>query len=171
MSAIKRPHAALIAVFGMIIAAVAFAGPANAAPYTNPATSSVSNQTPAAGSSFTLSGSGFGANEDVANVLHSLPYTLTPARSNASGNFSVTVTLPAGVTGVHTIVSTGATTGRTATVTITIGGVTTSGAVTTGGGLAFTGADVIGIGGLAMLLILGGSVLLFAGRRRTAVSA
>ena len=168
MSAIKRPRVALVAVFGLIVAAVAFAGPANAAPYSNQTTSSVSNQTPAAGSSFTLSGSGFGANEDVSNVLHSLPYTLTPARSNVSGNFSVTVTLPAGVTGVHTIVSTGATTGHVSTVTITIGGAASAGAFTTGGTkLAFTGAAVTGIGGLALLLIVGGGVMLFAGRRRT----
>jgi hypothetical protein len=34
MPGIKRPNSALIAVFGLIIAVVAIAGPAKAAPYT-----------------------------------------------------------------------------------------------------------------------------------------
>jgi hypothetical protein len=161
----KRPLRALIAVFGVIVAVAAFAGPASALdpPYP-PAgqTGTVSDQTPGEGDSFMLGGSGFDANEKIANVLHSDPYTLAPAVANASGNFSVSVTLPAGTTGVHTIVSTGATSGHTSTVTITIGG---TGAADDDS-LAATGATVISIGSLALLLLVGGVLMVFSSRRR-----
>jgi hypothetical protein len=175
---------ALIAVFGVIVAVVALASPASAAPYGSQPTCSVSDQTPGEGGSFTLSGSGFGANENISDVLHSVPSTLAPAATDASGNFAVTVALPMGFTGVHTISSTGATSGRVATVTITIGGTTTNAAAGTTaagttaagttaatGGLAFTGADVAGIGALAVLLLLGGVLMVFASRRRRSVNS
>ena len=171
MPSMKRPQAALIAVFALFVAAVAFAGPANAAPYTSQATCSVSDQTPAAGSSLTLSCSGFGANETVNITLHSHGVTvLAPGATNASGAFSTTVTLPAGVTGTHTLTAVGATSGRTASVSITIGAVTSAGGPT-GGGLPFTGAAVMGISSLAVLLLLGGVLMVFTSRRRRTVIA
>ena len=169
MPTIKRPNRALIAMFGVISAVVALASPASAEePYTHQPTCSVSDERPAEGGHFTLHGKGFGRHEHMRDVLHSVPFTLAPAVTDASGNFATTVALPMGFTGVHTISSTGATTGRTATVTITIGGTTTA-AAPTSNGLAFTGAAVIGIGSLAVLLLVGGGLMLFASRRRKVI--
>ena len=162
----KRTSAALVAVLGLIMTAVAFAGPASAAPYVDQARISASTQTPAAGSSFTLTGSGFGANETVVNTLDGI--TLASARTDASGNFSVTIKLPAGVTGTRTILSRGVVSGHTATISIRIGAANAASGVVTGGsgGLARTGAAVIGIGALGGLLLFGGGAMVLAGRRR-----
>jgi hypothetical protein len=164
----KRTSAAVVAVLGLIMAAVAFAGPASAAPYSDQSRVSVSTQTPAAGSTITLTGTGFGANETVINTLDGT--TLASARTDAAGNFSVRITLPAGVTGAHTILSTGATSGHVASIVLTIGAASAaSGLVNTGtgtGGLAFTGAAVIGIVALGGLFLAGGFAMVLAGRRR-----
>lgn len=170
----KRPFGVLVAVLGVLIAAVAFAGPANAVnPYVDSAATSVSDQTPAAGSSFTVTGSGFQPGETVTVRLRG-GATLGTTTADAGGNFSLRVTLPAGVTGTQTIVSTGETSGATSSITIQVGGVGTTagdGTGSTSGGnnddaLANTGALVLGISTLALMLLVGGTLMLFAVRRR-----
>jgi hypothetical protein len=165
----RRLSMPLIVMFGLIIAVVAFAGPANA-DYSPHATVSVSNEAPAAGSSITFSGSGFTAGEKVTLKLDN-GFQFNSVFANASGAFSEIITLPAGVTGTHTIVATGTTSGRTASLKIQVGGVGASaGTTSSGSGLAFTGADVIGIGALAVLLLLGGGLMRFArGRRKVTI--
>lgn len=163
----KRPLGVLIAVLGVMFAAVALAGPANADyPSTTPS-SSVGDETPAVGGTVTVSGSGYAPGERVTIKL-SGGATLGTATANSSGAFSMSVKLPAGVTGAQTIVFTGATSGRTSSTSIVVGGVG-SGSTTTGGTLAFTGAAVIAIGSLAILLVIGGGLMMLAGRRRKAV--
>ena len=166
MARTRRFAAAVMAVALGIVALgiVAFAAPSTADPYANQAAISVSDQTPVVGGSFVLTGTGFCANEDVNNVLRPGAYPLASAHTDSSGAFSVTVQLPAGVSGVHTIVSTCVTTGRTASTTITIGGSSTGGGG--GGGLASTGVAVIGIGALGLILLVGGGLMLLAGKRR-----
>jgi hypothetical protein len=159
----------LIVMFAMIIAVVTFAGSANAVgPYTIQPTVSVSNQAPAAGSSITFSGSGFAAGEKVTISLDN-GKQFPSVFANASGAFSETITLPAGVTGTHTITATGTTSGHSASIKIQVAGVGASGGTTaSGSGLAFTGASVIGIIALGVLLLVGGGLMLLAGRRRKA---
>jgi hypothetical protein len=160
----RRLSMPLIVMFAMIIAVVTFAGPVNAAPYATQPTISVSNQAPAAGSSITISGSGFAPGETVTIVLGNGTH-FPSVVANASGSFSEVVVLGVSLSGPQTITATGTTSGHTAKIQIQVGGVSAS-AGTTAAGLAFTGASVIGISALGGLLLLGGGLMLLAGRRR-----
>jgi hypothetical protein len=160
----RRLSMPLLVMFAMIIAVVAFAGPANAASYATQPTISVSNQAPAAGSSITISGSGFTPGETVTLVLGNGTH-FPSVVANASGSFSEVVVLGVSLSGPQTITATGATSGHTAKIQIQVGGVSAS-AGTTAAGLAFTGASVIGISALGGLLLVGGGLMLLAGRRR-----
>jgi hypothetical protein len=167
MSTSKRLRAPLIVMFGVIIAVVAFAIPATAAPwpYTHHATTSVSNQSPRAGSSLTFCGQDFLPGETVTITLdHSISYP--SVTTDTSGAFCTTIVLGVSLTaGTHTLTATGATSGRTSGTAIQVLGVSASAAPTTSG-LAFTGANAIGIGALGGLLLLGGAAMVLAGRRR-----
>ncbi|MGH8860772.1 MAG: hypothetical protein ACRDVG_05980 [Jatrophihabitantaceae bacterium] len=165
MTAPRRLLAATAAVFGMLLATVGLASTASAAPYTNQATLSVSDQTPAVGATISVHGTGFGSSETVQLTLNSTPISLGSAMTDGSGNFSKSVKLPSGVTGTHTITAVGTSSGRTASVQITIGG-GTGGGGSGGGGLASTGVAVFGIGGVGLALLVGGALLLAAGGRR-----
>jgi hypothetical protein len=165
MPRIKRPLGALIALFGVIIAVTAFAGQANAAPYTTQPTTSVSDQTPAAGSSLKFCGSGFKPGETVTISLDNGTH-FPSAVADSSGGFCEAIVLGVSLTGPHTITAAGTSSGATSSVQIQIAGVSASAGPTTVGGLPFTGAAVVGIGSLAVLLLLGGALMVFAGRRR-----
>jgi hypothetical protein len=140
---------------------------ANAAPYTNQATCAAGTQHPPAGGRVPLTCNGFGAKDRINLSLHSAPISLGSALTDSSGSFSRTVTLPAGVTGQHDIVATDTSTGQTASVSLTIGGAATGGGGGGGGGLSSTGVAVIGIGALGLVLLGGGGMMLYAGRRHT----
>jgi hypothetical protein len=157
-------------MFGVILAMVAFATPANAAPYTTQPTTSVSNQSPTAGGTITFSGSGFLPGETIAITLDN-GTTFPSVVANASGAFSTTITLSAGLSGTHTLTATGTTSGRTSSTTIQVAAASANAGVapSTGastGGLAFTGAAVVGIGALGALLLVGGAAMVLASRRR-----
>jgi hypothetical protein len=162
----RRLSMPLIVMFAMIIAVVTLAGPANAVGYANQPKVSVSNQAPAAGSSITISGSGFTPGETVTIRLDN--GTQFPSVvANASGSFSEVVVLGVGLAGAHTITATGTTSGHSASIKIQVAGVGASAIPNASGtGLAFTGASVIGIGALGGLLLVGGGLMLLAGRRR-----
>jgi hypothetical protein len=175
MSTAKRLISAFAAVLSLSLAVgLGLAASSSAAPYTPAPAVSVSTSAPVAGGGLTVSGSGFGADDTVNLVLHTKAYSLGSATTDAAGAFSKTVQLPAGVTGSHTIVITDPTTGQTSSMAITIesssssGGASggASGGSSGGGGLSNTGVAVLGIGGLGAALLLGGGVMLLAGRRR-----
>jgi hypothetical protein len=94
--------------------------------------------------------------------------TFPSATAGTSGAFCSTLVLGASLTGTHTITATGATSARTSSTTIKVAGVAAAApaADTTDSNLAFTGAAVIGVGALGGLLLVGGAVMVFAGRRR-----
>jgi hypothetical protein len=164
MPASKRLIAPLIVLFGVIIAVVAFAGPANAYPPGTLPTTSVSNQTPVAGSSITFCGSNFKPGETIAITLGA---TAEPsAVADGSGSFCSTIVLGASLTGTVTLTATGTVSGNVSSQTIRIGGSSASGG--TSGGLAFTGAAVIAVGALGGLLLVGGATMVLASRRRKA---
>ena len=161
MTARSRPiAAALSSVVALIIATLTFAATANASPYTNAATVSVSNQNPSAGGSLGVTCAGLTGGEQVGISLDAQT-GLGSGTADASGSFNTTVTLPQGVTGQNTIACAGAA-GETASLTITIGAATTGG----GGGLSNTGVAVVGIGSLGVILLVGGALLLMVGKRR-----
>lgn len=184
MSASRRSAAAIVAFLGMVVVAISFSVSANAAPpppYHHAPSLSVNKQNPPQGGTEVATGTGFAAGEVVHFTLKkpSKTYALvtTPAtvHASASGGFTATLQLPAGVSGPVTITATGST-GDTASVDIKIGGssvaaafVTTSGtsAASTGGGLTTkTGAVVMGVGGLGAVLLVVRGFVLWSGRRR-----
>jgi hypothetical protein len=114
------------------------------------------------GTTITVSGSGFAPDSDVTVVLRSDPVTLGVAHTDATGSFTATFPLPAGVApGVHTLVFTGVdAAGNPITVEQTVTIVAATGA------LPVTGTDALPLTGIAAGLMLAGAVALRAGRRR-----
>jgi hypothetical protein len=161
----------LLAAIATLATALFVAGPANAAPYSNQVTCSVSTQTPAEGATIALKCSGFGANITVIIDLHSQTFHLATVTSDGSGNVNTPVKLPNGVTGPHTLTATAPSTGQSASVALNIGGAATggTGAGNGGGGLSNTGVAVLSIGGLGLVLLVGGGLMVLAGRRRRAI--
>jgi titin len=124
-----------------------------------------------AGKTMVVSGTGYAPGSTVTVLIYSAPQVLTTVVADASGNFTVTVTVPAGLAaGQHTLVASGVGTDgnaryTTLPVTVTAAG---SAAITAGPRLADTGADVTvpAIAGLAAVAL--GAGLIVAGRRRSA---
>jgi len=170
----QRKFASLLAVVALISAGVLalFAAPAGAAPYANQASISLSASTVPEGATIGITGQGFGANDTVVLTLHTTTYSLVTAHANASGAFTTSAKLPAGVTGQHTVEAAATPSGSYASAPITItapgtssgGGTSSSGS----GGLSNTGVAVIGIGAIGVVLLIGGGLMLLAGRRRKA---
>jgi hypothetical protein len=153
-------------MFGVIMAVVAFATPANAAGYATQTVTSVSNQSPTAGSSLTFCGQGFLPGETVTIALDNST-TYPSVTTDTSGNFCTVIVLGTSLTaGTHTLTATGATSGRTSNSAIQVLGVSANSAPINQAGLAFTGANAIGIGALGGLLLLGGIAMVVAGKRR-----
>lgn len=136
--------------------------PAPATPAPAPAPTAASDPTPQitssktlmrAGVEVTLVARGFVPGERVTFVLHSDPVVLGTAIADADGVATLTVALPAGVpAGAHTVVATGADSGRAADVGVTLTGPSD--------GLAVTGTDPAALGGLvAALLVTGGALV------------
>lgn len=158
--------ASLVAVVGLSLTA------ASAAPYgTTTATVGLSTTAPCAGGTMSASGSGFGAGESVSLVLNSEPQSAGTVQADADGRFSASVTIPAGLTGRHVLTATGASTGSVTSGSFTIVASCDATPVaaqgSSGGGLAYTGVPAYALAAGAILLLLGGAVLLFLGRRRS----
>lgn len=171
---LTKIRAVCVVVLGGLLTAgsIFAASSAVAAPYTRQPTLSVSTQTPVAGGHLTVTGTGFVNGTPVTVTLHSAVVTLGSATPDASGNFSLSVTLPSNVTGTHTIVASGPAANDTASVTITIGTGSGTGGPTSGsgGGLSATGVAVISIGSVGVLLLGAGGLMLLFGRRRKLVA-
>ena len=118
-----------------------------------------------AGKQVTLSGSGYLPNSTITLIAYSSPQVLTSVVTDATGSFTVTVTVPDGLeSGHHTLVASGVDpTGAVRYVTLPV---TVTGGTTGSGGLAYTGFDVALplTGGLIALVV--GAVLMVAARRR-----
>lgn len=164
MTRTRRAIALPVALVGALIAFAITTGTAAAeSPYSDTASVSVSTTAPTAGHSITITVTGFKGGEKVVFVIHSDPVTLGTATANSAGAASLTAEIPDGFSGTHSIVATGQTSGVSKTVTVTV-----QAASSDSGGLASTGVAVIGIGSLgAILLIVGGIVLLVGNRRST----
>ena len=169
---LKRGVTLLVALLGGI-AAFAVSASAGAAPYVSSANCSVSRTAVPAGSTVSLSCTGFTAGGTADISLHSPAVSLGSATVGSDGSFSATLTIPSSTRpGVHHIVaneSSGQPQHKRASVKITV---TAAGAAGTGGaggtgGLAFTGVAVLGIGTLGLILVIGGAVMLLIGRRRS----
>ena len=163
MSAMKRLFAALVAVVAMIIAAASLGASASAYPPGTLPQISVADTTVEQGATDVVNGVNFTPNSSVVLSLHSATVDLGTVTSDGSGSFSATITIPSDTAlGAHTIEALDTPTGDVATAAITVvagGG--------DGGGPPFgTGVAVIGMGALGLVLLIGGGLMLMAGRRR-----
>ena len=116
--------------------------------------------------------SNFTPNSNASLSLHSAPVDLGTVTTDGSGSFSAQVTIPSSTTaGSHTIEALDTPTGDIATAGLTVTtGTGGGGGGGGGGGLAGTGVAVIGIGALGLVLLVGGGLMLMAGRRRKVVA-
>jgi hypothetical protein len=123
--------------------------------------------TVAPGKTITVSGSGYAPNTTITLAIYSTPQVLTTTVTDASGNFTATVTVPAGLAaGNHTLVASGVdSSGNPRYVNLAVT-VSSSGKAM----LAYTGADVAlpSIVGLVGVSLGAGLIIV---RRRAARSA
>jgi hypothetical protein len=167
MSAMKRLFAVIVAVIGMVIAAASIGVAASAYPPGTGPTISTSTSTVPQGGSLTVFGDNFSPNSDAVLSLHSTPVGLGTVHTDSNGQFSAQITVPSSTTpGTHTIEALDTPTGDIASATITVTGGGTGGGGGGGGGVAETGVAVISIGALGLVLLVGGGLMLMAGRRR-----
>jgi hypothetical protein len=163
--------AALAAVMTLVGFGVATSAGAAASPSTSPYPPTcflikLSTTTPNPGQTITVSGQDFTPDIDVSVVLDTHT-VLATTHTTANGTFAVDVTLPAGVTGTHTISATGdprLASGDcpAASVTISIGAESS----TSSGGLASTGVDILTGVAVALALIGAGVLITRSARRR-----
>ena len=120
-----------------------------------------------AGKTMVVSGTGYQPGSTVTVLIYSSPQVLTTVVADASGNFTVTVTVPAGLAaGEHTLVASGVDTlgnQRFTTLAVTV-------SASGGARLAYTGTDVLvpALGGLAAVVVGAGLIVV---RRRSVASA
>jgi hypothetical protein len=169
----RRLCAPLIVMFGVVMAVVAFASPASASPYITQPTISVTDQTPTAGVPFGVCGEGFKANETVTILLDqnrgSRGTTLGTAKTDPSGAFPCTSVILSAL-GAHKITVVDAS-GLTATTKARVvkSGVSVHGVSASSGtkvaGVSHSASGGVGVGSLGGLLLGGGAIMVFAGRR------
>ena len=174
MSTSKRVVAAVFVVIATAIAAMMF-GTGSASAY-NPGEHpkiGLSKSAGLTGDSVVVSGSGFSLNSSAALQFESTPISLGSVATSATGTFTTTITIPNVAVGPHTVLATDGVTGKVATAAFAVTGQGTlgaggsgSGGGSGGGGLASTGVAVLGIASLGLVLLVGGGLMLLAGRRR-----
>lgn len=157
--------AVMLTTFGIGSVASAAAAPT---PYPPPSCPllTVSTTTPFPGQTITVGGTNFTPHVAVTIELDT-NVTLGHATADGSGNFSVPVKLPAGVTGSHLIHAVGTGLGDCPVdpIQISVQGAGASGS-SSGGGLASTGVDILTGIAVALALIGGGVLFARGGRRR-----
>jgi hypothetical protein len=133
------------------------------------------------GQTLTVVGTGFAPLSPAKVIIYSAPVVLGAVTTDATGSFSVPVTVPAGLeSGQHSLVASGfapdgferflrmdVVIGATTVPGTGVPAATTDPAVTaTGAGLAYTGASVLLPAVLGAVVLAGGLVLLLVSRRR-----
>lgn len=169
MRRFTRLCAAILAVLGLILGAVAFADSASAYPPGKTASINLNKSCGPAGSQVVVIGHNFTPRATVSLTFHSTPTPLGTVTVTAGGTFNVKVTVPAGSSGQHQIVAT-STAGEVATAAFTApcSGSGASGAGGNSGGLAGTGVAVISISVVGLVLLVVGGLFLVSSRRRRA---
>jgi hypothetical protein len=127
-----------------------------------------STSTVVPGKTMTVSGSGYAPNSTITLAIYSTPQVLTIVVTDASGNFTATVTVPAGLAaGNHTLVASGVDSSgnvRYVNLAVTVSG---SGKAT----LAYTGADVALPSIVGLIALSLGTGLIVVRRRATRSAA
>jgi hypothetical protein len=161
MSALLRSALTAVTIVGISLLGLMPTRSAAAAPRCagDCATLSARTTTPVAGARLTLAGTDFGGSDRITLTLHGALNPLGRVRTNASGAFRTTISLPTQVTGRHAIVASEPSTGEQAVQVLRI-------STAAGTSRAYTGVAVIGLGALCVVLLIGGGLLLLAGRRQ-----
>ncbi|WP_375504106.1 hypothetical protein [uncultured Jatrophihabitans sp.] len=163
MSASKKPVAALIGVLAMLIAGLFFASSAGAYP-DGVAPVVTTSGTPTCGGSITVTGANYKPGETVNVTDSNGDSAAVTAGSDGGFSTSFPITCPNG-TLPETLTASGGS--GVDAVTLSNGGSTNGGGSGSGsGGLSNTGVAVIGIGAVGLVLLVGGGLLLMAGKRR-----
>jgi LPXTG-motif cell wall-anchored protein len=192
MTRFSRAAALPVAVLAAAASVAVSASGAAAAPYTPSPLITIGTTVPLVGGVVTGVLSGFDPGESIPIDLHTDVFHLTTVVANLLGTVPFVVTLPAGVECHHTLVATGATSGKVATTALNIGDCPDNGgggdngdgdhdgdggdddgdsdhhghdSDDDGGSLPRTGAEVAGLGLLGLGLIGGGSTLVVRRRR------
>jgi hypothetical protein len=160
----KRLFAVMVAVIGMVIAAASIGVSASAYPTGVSPRIALSTSSVPQGGSLTVTGENFTPNSDAVLSLHSTPVGLGTVSTDANGQFSAEITVPSDTTpGAHTVQALDTPTGDIAAAALEV---TAGGGGTSPPPIAGTGVAVIGIGALGVVLLVGGGLMLMAGRRR-----
>jgi uncharacterized membrane protein len=163
-----RTFAALAAVGALFAAMLMLAGGANAASVAPPPGGGtggvhITNPSPQPGGTVTVSGQNCDVNSPVTVSFDGTQ--IGSGTTDGSGNYSITVTIPSDASpGHHTITVTGASCSGTLGIEVVA-----PSSANGGGSLAGTGVAVVGIGALGVVLLVGGGMMLLAGRRRSHV--
>lgn len=173
MTSIKRHVVAALALVGALVALVSFASSASAYTGTgggaNTGGVSVGTNSPSAGGALLVSGNECEPNSMVSISLDGTQ-NLGRANTDGSGSYSTTVRIPSGISGSHQIRISGAFCAAVAGIEVQSAAVTSGGGSAGGsggsGGLASTGVAVVGIGAVGVVLLVGGGLMLLAGKRR-----
>jgi hypothetical protein len=114
-----------------------------------------------------VNGSGFQSGEAVTITLSGTATALDTTTADTTGSFSAQTTIPSGTApGPYTLLSSGSSGDSASTgITVGTGGCRTVAAVSRGG-LAFTGADIAAMVGVAVVSIGVGALLVLTTRRR-----
>lgn len=149
----------LVSVVGMSYATAQSSEPVSTGPLTAPAAVDGAS----AGDVIEVSGAGYAPGGSVDITLESDPVLLKTVRTDATGAFVTTVTIPAGISaGVHTLKATGPDPAgglRVLSMSVTVAG------GSDGGMLPRTGADIAAFVGIGTAAILTGGGVLVARRR------
>jgi titin len=128
----------------------------------------------APGEQITLSGTGYAPHTTITVAIYSAPQTLVTTMTDGAGAFSITVTVPAGLTGTHTLVASGIDElgmPRFLTLGVDIAvqhaaAPAEPGDTTVGGTLAVTGDPISSIAMFGLCLLLAGLAFLTLSRLR-----
>jgi hypothetical protein len=121
------------------------------------------------GQSVSVNGDGFKPNSSVTITFESTPIFLKTVVADANGSFVTQITIPAGVSGDHNIVSTGidpSGSPRVQTALVLVAGASTASASGPTGPLAFTGMNSSTLVALAIGAMLIGAAAVRGSRRR-----
>jgi hypothetical protein len=150
-------RAALVIVAGALVATTSLGVGQALAQYGGGLDTSTTSGGP--GDPVELSGTGFRSGTTITITFESTPVVLATTVADASGSFSETVRIPRGATpGEHTLRASGTAAGggtRTVSAPFTV----------VGGGLAFTGANILLLAVIAVGLVIVGTFLVTSKRR------
>lgn len=153
----KGHRAALVVVAGAIVVTTSLGVGQALAQYGGGLDASTTSAGP--GDPVELNGTGFRPGTTITITFESTPVVLETTVADASGSFSETVRIPRGAApGEHTLRASGTAAGggtRSISVPFTV----------VGGGLAFTGANVLMLAAIAIGLVIVGTVLVTAKHR------